>query len=287
MLLSLWTLWAQSLPSVWKGVGVALFGYGGLFTLSVVLFTAGYSMSCALWGLGFPLILAAVYIVGYFSEGREKAKIRELFGKQVSPGVVQELLRDPERVLAPKRHEISICFVDVCGFTSFSEKHSADRVLVQLNFYFSHLVRIVHQYGGTLDKFIGDAMMITTGVPLFDANHALNMIKLALEIRRQVGQINTNLPAGLEPFQVSCGINSGEAILGNVGAAERMEFTVIGDTVNVASRLQGKSGPMEIVVGSRTHDLVKDYAIMEPLEPVTVKGKSTPIQAFRLVGLKE
>ena len=287
LLLTFWTLWAQSRPSTWKGVFLALTGYVGVAAGCLGLFLAGYTMDGSVWGLGFPLILASAYIVGYFAEGREKARIRDLFGKQVSPSVVQELLRDPEKVLAPKRHEISVCFVDVCGFTSFSEKHSADRVLVQLNFYFSHLVRTVHQHGGTLDKFIGDAMMITTGVPLFDTNHALNMVKLALEIRRQVGQINTNLPAGLEPFQVSCGINSGEAILGNVGASERMEFTVIGDTVNVASRLQGKSGPMEIVVGLRTHDLIKDHAIMEVLEPVTVKGKSEPIQAFRLVGLKE
>ncbi len=286
-LLTLWTFWAQSRTTVWKGVFLAIMGYVGLSIACLMMFTLGYTMSCAVWGLGFPLVLSGVYIVGYFSEGREKAKIRELFSKQVAPSVVQVLLRDPERVLTPKRHEISVCFVDVCGFTSFSEKHTADRVLVQLNFYFSHLVQVVHRFGGTLDKFIGDAMMITTGVPLFDANHALNMIKLALEIRRQVGQINTNLPAGLEPFQVSCGINSGEAVLGNVGASERMEFTVIGDTVNVASRLQGKSGPMEIVIGSRTYDLVKDQVVVESLEPVAVKGKSELIQAFRLVKLKE
>jgi len=251
-----------------------------------LLFIAGFLIHLGPVLVGFPLAVLGIYVTGYFFEGREKKLVRELFGKQVSPEVVRTLLENPQESLAPRRQEISICFIDVCSFTSFSEKHTPERVLVQLNYYFSQLLPIVHKNGGSLDKFIGDAMMITTGVPIPSPDHAFMMVKIALEILEKIEKINKNLPMGIQPFQVSIGINSGESIMGNIGSAERMEYTVIGDTVNLASRLQGKAGHQEIIIGPRTFFLIGDRIAVESLEPFLVKGKDTPVQAYRVVGFQ-
>lgn len=286
-LATIWIFFVQLRFAAITGLVAAVGGCAGLVVFAQALFMGGIAVRTAPLVAGFPVLLAVAYVLGYLHEGREKAMIRDLFGRQVSTEVVEELIRHGGEILQPKRQEISVCFIDVCGFTSFSEKHSPERVLIQLNYYFRDLVKVVHQHHGTLDKFIGDAMMITTGVPLFDAQHAKNMVKLAVEIREQVERMNANLPSGLAPFTVSCGINSGEAILGNVGSPERMEYTVIGDTVNLASRLQGKAGSQQIVIGPRTEELVRDAFATEPLEAITVKGKTDPIQAYRIVGTKE
>ena len=265
-------------------VGLAFFAGEALF---FGLFLEGYLAQTGLYVGGFPMLLASCYALSYWYEGREKALIKQLFGKQVSPDIVEVLLEDPSQGLIPQRRDITVAFFDVCGFTSFSEKHSPGRVLLQLNHYFSSLVRIVHANKGTLDKFIGDAMMVMTGAPLSDEQHALNMIRLGIGIREEIWRINKNLPKGIFPFTVSCGMNSGEAILGNIGSAERMEYTVIGDTVNLASRLQGKAGSQEIVIGPKTFELVREHVIVEALEPFQVKGKNVPIQAYLVLRMKE
>jgi len=286
-MLCVWLLFTQSLSRPWLGAFLAVSGLvvieGGAF----LLFLQGWRFRTGMVIAGFPVALAVIAWLDYLFEGREKALIKEAFGKQVSPEVVEILTEDPQKTLVPCRQEISVCFIDVCGFTSFSESHTPERVLVQLNYYFSRLVPIIHKHRGCLDKFIGDAMMITTGVPLPDKDHALQMIKIAVEVRHEITKINANLPSGIFPFTVSCGINSGAAILGNVGSSERMEYTVIGDTVNLASRLQGKAGSQEIVIGPRTYELVPGMMEVQALEPLLVKGKSEPIHAWRVTGIKE
>ena len=275
-------LWLPTLAGILANLGLFLAVEGTVF----LLFIAGFLIHLGPVLVGFPLAVLGIYVTGYFFEGREKKLVRELFGKQVSPEVVRTLLENPQESLAPRRQEISICFIDVCSFTSFSEKHTPERVLVQLNYYFSQLLPIVHKNGGSLDKFIGDAMMITTGVPIPSPDHAFMMVKIALEILEKIEKINKNLPMGIQPFQVSIGINSGESIMGNIGSAERMEYTVIGDTVNLASRLQGKAGHQEIIIGPRTFFLIGDRIAVESLEPFLVKGKDTPVQAYRVVGFQ-
>lgn len=257
----------------------------GFEGLAVLLFLGGWLLRTGPVLVGFPLAMLGIYVTGYFFEGREKSLIREMFGKQVSPDVVQTLLDNPQEALTARRQEITVCFIDVCGFTSFSEKHTPERVLVQLNYYFSQLMPIIYGNRGRLDKFIGDAMMITTDSLITMGNHALAMVQIAVQIREKVDLINANLPSGIHPFQVSMGMNSGEAIMGNMGSADRMEYTVIGDTVNLASRLQGKAGRQEIVIGPRTYELTKDAISVESLEPFLVKGKDTPVQAYRVIGL--
>ncbi|HEY9070291.1 MAG TPA: adenylate/guanylate cyclase domain-containing protein [Candidatus Ozemobacteraceae bacterium] len=286
-LLCVWMLFAQTLSRPWLGALLALVGLCAVEGGAFLVFLQGWRLRTGVVIAGFPVALAVLAWLDYLFEGREKALIREAFGKQVSPEVVDVLIETPHRALEPTRQEISVCFIDVCGFTSFSEQHSPERVLVQLNYYFSRLVPIIHRHRGCLDKFIGDAMMITTGVPLPDKDHAFSMVRIALEIRQEISKINANLPSGIFPFTVSCGINSGAAILGNVGSTERMEYTVIGDTVNLASRLQGKAGSQEIVIGPKTYELVTGMVEVQPLEPLVVKGKTEPVHAWRVTGLKE
>ena len=285
LLLALLTAVVQARLSAVAGFLAALASFAAVVAIMTGLFCAGVVIFWAPLPATFVGALVLSYFHGYLFEGREKAMIKEMFGKQVSPEVVEELLRDPGAAVMARRQEISVAFVDVCGFTRFSESHTPERVLIQLNYYFHFLVKEIMKHRGTLDKFIGDALMMTTGVPLPDPDHALHMVRIALAIRDKVAEINRNVPAGFEPFTVSCGINSGDAILGNVGSQERMEYTVIGDTVNLAARLQSASKSQEIVVGPRTYELTRSAVRYEPLAPLTVKGKAEPIQAYRALGL--
>ncbi|MBI3037969.1 adenylate/guanylate cyclase domain-containing protein [bacterium] len=263
-----WIMWTQRRFNPFSGVFFAFVAPILLILCTAGLFNYGYKMHIGSSIVGFPIILFFVYFLGYLLEGRKKTFIYELFSKQVSQEVVLELIEDAQNTLVPKRQEISVSFIDICDFTSFSERHSPERVLVQLNHYFSRLIKIVHKNRVRLDKFIGDA-------------------KTVLEMKEEVEKINKNLPKGFDCFSVRYGINSGEAILGNVGSIERMEYTVTGDTVNLASRLQAKAKSHEIIMGVRTQELVQELVEAIPLEPIQIAGKSAPVKAYRLVGLKD
>ncbi len=281
--LSLFVLFTQARFSPLRGLLTALGGFITVVVTLFALFCGGVLLPWSVIPVTFIGVLPACYFYGYLVEGREKAQIKDIFKKQVSPEIVDELLTRADEIMAARRQEISVGFIDVCGFTSFSESHSPERVLVQLNHYFSRIIPDLMQRRVTLDKLIGDALMITTGVPLPDPAHAVRLVEAAAAIRKMVAQINTNLPPGFEPFTVSCGINSGDAIVGNVGSRERMEYTVIGDVVNLAARLQGVAKSQEIVVGPRTYEMTRDRFQYRPLPPLTVKGKSEPVQAYMLL----
>lgn len=283
LLLSLLIIVIQRRLQPFQGLQALLAIFSIFLSLVIVGFFGGYIVSWAVVPFSFFGSLIITYYYAFALEDQERKHIKEMFGKQVSPEVVEELLAKRDEILVARRQEISVAFLDVCGFTTFSEKHSPERVLIQLNHYFSHFIPEIMKNRGTLDKFIGDALMITTGVPITDAEHAYRMVEICRIIRRRITEINKNLPAGFEAFTLSCGVNSGDVIVGNVGSKERMEYTVIGDTVNLAARLQSASKSQEIVVGPRTYELTKDRFTFEPMAPLHVKGKSETIQAYKVL----
>ncbi|MBI4759406.1 MAG: GAF domain-containing protein [Chloroflexi bacterium] len=216
---------------------------------------------------------------------QEKRRIKELFARYVAPTVVERLLSDPKRIaLGGERHLVTVLFADIRGFTALAELMPAERLVVLLNGYLSLAARAVLKYEGTLDKFLGDAAMGVFNAPLPQPDHALLAAKAALTLREEITAYHESLP---EEYRLgfSVGINSGEVIVGNVGTPEVMNYTVIGDAVNLAKRLQEAAQPGQILLSSDTYRLVDKSVQAKALTPLTVKGRSTPVQVYELIGL--
>ena len=208
--------------------------------------------------------------------------LRGLFGRYTSPEVATALLSGSSRLdLGGSVAEVTVLFADLKGFTSFSEKVAHPEAVVDLlNSYLSAAVPLVRAQGGTVDKFVGDAMMALFNTPVLQPDHALRAARAALGMQAAVANLEQDLS-----FRI--GINTGPVLVGNIGSEDLRNFTAIGDAVNVASRLETMAEPGEIVVGQTTASLIRHVATLESLGEIEVKGRSEPIQAFRLLGLNE
>ncbi|MEW6233627.1 MAG: adenylate/guanylate cyclase domain-containing protein, partial [Chloroflexota bacterium] len=188
---------------------------------------------------------------------QEKRRIKELFARYVAPTVVERLLSDPKRVtLGGERHLVTVLFADIRGFTALAERMPAERLVVLLNGYLSLAARAILKYEGTLDKFLGDAAMGVFNAPLPQPDHALLAAKAAITLREEIAAYHESLPEGYR-LGFSVGINTGEVIVGNVGTPEVMNYTVIGDAVNLAKRLQEAAQPGQILLSSDTYRLIE------------------------------
>jgi len=175
--------------------------------------------------------------------------------------------------------DVTVLFADLQGFTSYSELGSPDQVVAMLNRYFSDVVPLILEEGGTVDKFVGDAMMAIWGAPNRQPDHALRGARAALAMQaavRQVAEGNPDFPC----FRI--GVNSGPALVGNIGIDQFRNFTAIGDTVNLAARLQETAKPGEVVIGPGTFAAVRHEAVVRALGPVRVKGKEDTLEAYVL-----
>jgi adenylate cyclase len=177
----------------------------------------------------------------------------------------------------------------VRGFTSFSESHQPEEVVAMLNEILSAQVKVVFKYNGTLDKFVGDELMAFFGAPGNQhlKDHALVCVRTAVEIQERMVELRKKWSQeNKESLDIGIGINTGEMVVGNIGSVERMDYTVIGDNVNLAARLCSAANKEEIIVAESTYNLVSEYVRAEKLEPIQVKGKSKPISIYRILGLK-
>jgi adenylate cyclase len=209
----------------------------------------------------------------------------------VSKRIVDELIRDPSKAkLGGDRKEISVLFSDIRGFTSFSEKHQPEEVVTQLNEYLGAMTNIVFEYDGTLDKFVGDAVMAFWGAPLDQADHAERACRCALAMIGNLQELQKKWESeGKYVIDIGIGINTGDMIVGNMGAeGKKMDFTVIGDNVNLGARLEGLTRKYNnhIIISEFTYSKVKDIVKVNELGSVTVKGKEQPVVIYDLVGLK-
>ena len=303
-------------PAFMLGAEVILLVFGGV-TLAVLI-----PMLSALWATGVALgglilILALNYVVwsradmvvplaasvlmigalyvmnmayGYFVESRSKRQFAELFGQYVPPELVDKMAEDPSKYnMEPRSAELTILFADVRGFTGISEALRPEELREYINEYLTDMSSIIRsRYRGTLDKYIGDAIMAFWGAPVDDAQHARNAVLAALEMQKERQVLNAKFAArGWPTLKIGVGLNSGAVRVGDMGSQVRRAYTAMGDAVNVASRLESrtKSYGVGILVGEATRALVKDVVFRE-VDRVKVKGKDEAIVIYEPLGLE-
>ncbi|AEB09159.1 adenylate/guanylate cyclase domain-containing protein [Desulfobacca acetoxidans] len=215
---------------------------------------------------------------------QEKHLLRDTISRYVSPNVCEEILKNPQLLqLGGKRQRVTVLFADIWGFTSMSEKLTPETVVEMLNHFFTAMVDIVFEHEGTLDKFIGDNIMAVFGTPLEIAQPALKAARCALAMHRRLRQMQTDL---CQIKRIGIGINTGEVIAGNIGSHRHMDFTVIGDVVNIAARLESLTRELDadIIIGPETYQEIAPYCRLEPCAPVVLRGRSEPLLTYRLLG---
>ncbi len=222
------------------------------------------------------------------TESGQRRMVTQLFGMHVSPAVVGEILRhdDPADAIAlrGKRVRATIFYSDIRGFTSLSETMEPEAVYAQLNEYFDAMCAIIFERGGFVDKFIGDCVMAVFSAPFQTPDDARNALTAAIEQQREIERLNERWSAAGRPtLAVGMGINTGEVVMGNLGASSRMNYTVVGDAVNLAARLYNIATGGEIIISQSTYEACGAPANVEALDPVSVRGKSQPVTIYRVL----
>ncbi len=222
-------------------------------------------------------------------EEKEKRKVRGAFSQYVAPGFIAQVLKDPGRLkLGGEEAELTVMFSDIRSFTSISEKLTPPQLVELLNEYLTAMTDIVFQTRGTLDKYIGDAVMAFWGRPFLDLiDHAACACRSALEMKSKLRELNTAwTQQGRPPLRIGIGINTGPMMVGNMGSLRRFNYTVMGDHVNLASRSEGlnKEYGTEIIITEFTHEYVGDQFVTRELDLIRVKGKSKPVAIYELLG---
>lgn len=267
--------------------------------LSVTCLLVVTALNFSLWVSGLVMPLASVVSAilalfalnmswGYFVESRSKRQFTELFGQYVPPELVDEMARDPERYsMEGKNEELTVLFSDVRGFTSISEGLDPQELTQLMNEYLGAMTKVVQKNRGTLDKYIGDAIMAFWGAPVADVEHARHAVMTALEMQSELRKLDEPFKArGWPALHVGVGINSGTMTVGDMGSKVRKSYTVMGDAVNLGSRLEGitKQYGVGIIVSDSTRALVKDMVYRE-LDRVRVKGKDEPVGIYEPLGV--
>ncbi len=257
------------------------------------LFFVNYGL---LLSITYPLTALLVLYVShtlykYMTEERERKKIKGAFTYYVSSSVVNEMLKYPEKLkLGGERKELTVLFSDIKGFTTIAEGLTPEELVNLLNEYLTVMTDVVFKYNETLVKYIGDAIMALYGAPLDVPDHPTHACRSALEMIHALGNLNNKwIDEGRKPIDIRIGINTGPMMVGNMGSKQRFDFTAMGDSVNLGSRLEGanKSYKTNIIIAESTYDRVKDEFVCMELDSVRVQGKKLPVKIYSLVGYKD
>lgn len=257
-----------------------------------------FSTRLELWDPGFPIMVATVFygLLTYFAFIREEAQrkqVRSAFGQYLSPDLVKKLADDPDQLaLGGEMREMTFMFCDVRGFTSISELFDAQGLTRLINKFLTPMTNLILSHNGTIDKYMGDCIMAFWNAPLVDEDHSRDSCQTALLMITALEVLNEELRLEAEeeerehrPIKIGIGLNTGEACVGNMGSEQRFDYSVLGDSVNLASRLEGQSKAygVTIVLGEHTVQLAPDYATLE-LDLIKVKGKTEAVRIFTLMG---
>jgi len=229
-----------------------------------------------------------ITVYGFFSEEKEKKMIRGMFSRYVTKSVVDELIKNPDMVkLGGEKKILTVFFSDVAGFTSISEKLTPEALVSHLNEYLTAMSQIILKYDGMIDKYEGDAIMAVFGTPVMYDDHAARACYVSLEMQNELANLREKWRnEGKPELYVRIGLNTGPMVAGNMGAANRLEYTVMGDSVNLGSRLEGanKQYGTNIMISEYTYEVVKDKIITRFLDAIRVKGKNQPVKVYELLG---
>jgi adenylate cyclase len=283
----------MALRAVTPGRGLAAVAAAAVALLAIAWWGLGLATPLRVPVLGPVVTLVAAYATTsayrYAVGARERRTIRRAFQHYVSPAVVELLLRDPSRLkLGGEDCTVTVLFSDLQGFTAFSEHLGPEQVRARLSEHFTEMVEALLAERATLDKFIGDSVMAYFGAPLPDPDHAGHACRAALAMQARMAALSTTWMAGGMPrVRVRIGLNTGPVVAGNMGTASVFNYTVIGDTVNLASRLEGvnKAYGTGIIVGERTRAGAGDRFVFRELDAIRVQGRAQPVAIHELVGL--
>ena len=231
------------------------------------------------------------YSFKFLTESRNKEKIKNAMGKYLSQDIMKNVVKNIDDLkLGGKRAVVTVLFSDIRGFTSMSEKMSAEEVSAILNEYFGEMEPIITKYNGVINKFIGDAIMAIFGEPIQDDNHPQNAVKCAYEMLKRVEYLREKwIFEGKPKFDIGIGINTGEVFIGNIGTETRMEYTVIGDTVNLASRIEGynKVYKTNLLVSTSTYSYISEIADVIKIKEVQIRGKAKKMDIYEVLRIKK
>jgi adenylate cyclase len=232
-------------------------------------------------------VFVAMTFYRYLTEERGKKELRQTFAKYVSPAIVEELLSDPKNIeLGGRKTNLTVFFSDVRGFTTISEKLDPRALSDLLNSYLTPMTELVFKNRGTLDKYMGDAVMAFFGAPIPYQDHAKYACRCALQSVKKLFELQEEYEKrGLPIIDIGIGLNTGEVSVGNMGSQTVRSYTVMGDAVNLASRLEGinKTYGTRIIISEFTYNQVKDDFICREVDWVRVKGKALPVKIYELI----
>ncbi len=285
-----WKVWASSFLLTFLGIGVVRrwMGWRGP-AIGATLLVAYCALVYGLfsWGrIAVPWVTptAGLLLAAGMTAWIERGALRRKWSGYVAPAVLERILRDDEGGTS-QRFSGSVLFADIRGFTSLSERHSPETVVRMLNAHFERLVDAVFAERGTVDRFLGDGLLAVFGAPVAIENNALSAVRSALRMRDAALQ-PLRLDGEEHALHTGIGIATGPFVAGHVGARKRHDYTVIGDTVNIAARLQGLTGGADVVIDEATYDTIREHLETEPLGEIAVKGRELPVECHRVLGLK-
>ncbi len=281
--------WAISRLKAAESIFIVIFFLGAFILFDRFwLFPRGYIIRSVFIITEALTIVTFAYIVRYLTEERERKKIRSMFSHYLNDDIIKELEEDPDKMrLGGEKKELSILFSDIAGFTTISEKLPAEELTVLLNQYLTPMTRIVFENKGLLDKYIGDAVMAVFGTP-HEEDHPFRACNTAVQMIKKIEELKPLWKKhGIDDFHARVGINTGMVSVGNMGSDIRFDYTVIGDAVNLASRLEGinKQYGTLICISENTYKYVKDRVTTRELDAVRVKGKKEPTYIYELIDI--
>jgi len=291
-----WTaaaVFVMACGAAWLGLGAgAVMDSLGAFALALPV-PLGLGFLAYGWGLWWPMVVGLVavalsllgaLILNYATEGRQKAFIKKAFRHYLGAEVIEQLLADPDRLrLGGARREVTVFFSDIEGFSGFSERLDPEALTALLNDYLSEMGTILMEEGAYLDKYIGDAIVAFWNAPLDQPDHAARACRAALKCQRRLMELGPELQARAGvPIRARIGLNTGEALVGNLGSKERFNYTLIGDAVNLASRLEGanKAFGTYVMVSEATWTAVCRTMTGRELGRLRVVGRRTPVRVY-------
>ena len=268
------------------GIGVT----GVVTVANYIMFTRGLWINFTYPLLTMILVYSAVTVFRYVTEEREKKKIKGAFSYYVNPSVVTEMLKNPDMLkLGGDKRVMTVLFSDIRNFTTISERLEPEALVHLLNQYLTVMTDLVFKYDGLVDKYIGDAVMAVWGAPLIQPDHALLACRSSLEMMKALEELRAKWAAedpNIPFIDIGIGLNSGPMVVGNMGSQTRFDYTVMGDAVNLASRLEGanKQYGTHIIIGEITYAQVNEVICCRELDSVTVKGKELPVRIYEMLG---